>query len=773
MKNTRKSIQPLLGSIAALLLASALPPSAQAGQNWDGNGGVGTNVWTNATNWDADTLPSFALPLNFTTAFKLANTNDNVAGTIMNGIGFDGGAGPFVLSGNLINLASGGVLNNSVNLQTINLALTLSGPNTFGANTANLTFTTLAPIILGGNVLTLQGANTITFNANIDTLPTAGSLVINGGAAAGNGTVAINAPVAGNNYAGPTNVNNGLVTLAGAATTALGTGVLTIGDGTGAQGTAIVRNLAVNMLNNAQSLRIDSDGRYDLNGFSEQVGNIASTGATQANSQIFLGAGVLTTGDVTNTAFQGIISGSGIVTKLGTGVWTLTGANTYLGGTNVSAGTLAIGDVNSGGGSGSTVASAGVGQINVAAAGTLRVDLANGQTLANAIVLTAGSTVNATPSATTNGQTLGGVISGTGTFNQNGPGLTILTKTNTFTGAVNVLAGGLSVGNASTGAVNDFATVGALGNAVTVNGGVPGAFLLVDLQPNESFNHPVTLTGAKDVLIFSSPFAQTVSGLITGLGSVVQLSANTGATAVTNIGNTYSGGTRIGGGTLNINSNSAAVGGGIPAAGPIGTGTLAIFGGGIGTSSAAGGNDNHAIGNLVTINASFGVSHIPNPAGTPLAPAPPAGVPNGAVGTPQVNSIAGGFISDGLTFTNTVTLNGPITMTTNSGFLDFTGAIVGTGGLTFAGNTFTYIGSSAIAGLGATLPAAQTDANNTYTGLTVVNGTAGGTLLLLGKNSGAVAIPGNLQIDSGAWNQHRCRRLPHILRSARHAGRGL
>ena len=119
MKNTRQAITPLLGSIAALLLASALPPSAQAGQNWDGNLGVGTNVWTNNLNWDGpDTLPSFAAPLNFTTAFKLANTNDNVAGTIMNGIGFDGGAGAFVLSGNLITLASGGVLNNSVNLQT-------------------------------------------------------------------------------------------------------------------------------------------------------------------------------------------------------------------------------------------------------------------------------------------------------------------------------------------------------------------------------------------------------------------------------------------------------------------------------------------------------------------------------------------------------------------------------------------------------------------------------------------------------------------------------
>ncbi len=757
MKNTCKAITPLLGSIAALLLASALPPGAQAGQNWTGNAGVGTTVWTNATNWDFGTLPSFATPLNFTTAFKLANTNDNAAGTIMNGIGFDGGAGAFTLGGNLINLASGGVVNNSANNQIVNIPLNFSGANTFAANTANLTFNN--PIITGGNVLTLNGAKTIAITSTIDSVATLGSVVINGsGLNDGVGIVAITSGTS-NNYAGPTNVNNGLVTLNGVGTTLLGTGTLTIGDGTGVQGTAIVRLIGLGeQLNNAQVVVIGSDGRLDLNGNTETVGSIASTGtaAQQALSQIFLGAaGALTTGNATNTSFQGIISGAGgTVTKQGTGVWTLTGANTYTGTTTVPNGTLAIGDVNSGGGSGSTVASAGTGNINVGAAGTLRVDLFGGQALANNIVLTAGSIVNSTPTAAGLGfQTLSGVLSGSSTFNQNGPGRTFLTRTNTFAGPVNVLAGSLSVGNASQLVVNNFATAGAVANLVTVS---TGATLFVDLQANETFGNAVVLNGT-GTLIATSPKAQTISGLITGAGTVNQndnfslpLVPNTGATTLSNTGNTYSGGTRINSGTLNINANNAAVGGGVPVTGPIGTGPLTINGGGIGTSSAAGGNDNHAIGVLVTINGSFGVSHIPNPAGTPLPPAPPAGVPNGAVGIPQVNSIAGGFVSDGLTFTNTTTLNGPITMTTNSGFLDFSGAIVGTGGLTFAGNTFTYLGSAGIGGLGGVLTAGQLDASNTYTGLTIVNGSGLGTLVLLGKTNFATAIPGNLQINSGA-----------------------
>ena len=751
MKNTRKSVTPLIGSIAALLLVSAVLPGAQAGQIWDGNLGVGASAnWTTATNWDLDTLPSLLTPISFTTAFKLTPNNDNPIGTTVNGIVFTPGAGAFTLNGNLINLASGGITNSSANPQIIGtMAITLSGANTIDASTATITINATAPIVTGGFAMTLQGANTITINSTIDAVATLGSLVINGGAADGSGTVAINA-AANNLYAGGTAVNNGLVTVNGVAATALGTGTLTIGNGTGAQGTAIVRNLNNNTLNNAQALSIASDGRYDLNTFSETVGSIASTGATQANSQIFLGtAGALTTGDATNTTFQGIISGdTGTVTKQGTGVWTVTGANSYTGGTTVNAGTLAVGDANAGGGSGSLVAAAGTGIINVGAAGTLRWDLANGQTEFNNMGLVAGSIVNATP-ATGGFQTLAGLIFGAGTLNQNGPGLSILTATNTFVGPVNVLAGSLSVGNASTLAVNNFATAGDTANLVTVNGGVGGSTLRVDLQRNETFANGVTLTGAADRLILASPFAQTVSGQITGLGGVTQGdAANTGATTLTNGGSTYSGGTTITGGTLNLNANNAALGGGAPAVGPMGTGRLTINGGGIGTTTADIGVTKRAIGNLVTLSASFAVSNI---FGAPvLAAAPPAGVPNAGVGAPVVNNLTVGFVADGLTMTNTVTLTAPVTMTTNSGSLDFTGAIVGTGGMTFAGNTFTYLGSVGISGLGGILTAGQLDASNTYTGTTVLNGTAGGTLLVLGKTNNAVAIPGDLQIDSGA-----------------------
>ena len=83
-------------------------------------------------------------------------------------------------------------------------------------------------------------------------------------------------------------------------------------------------------------------------GSSETIGSLAGGGAAGGN--VTLGAGTLTTGTATSTTYAGVISGTGGLTKVGTGVFTLTGNNTYTGTTTVSAGTLEVG---SGGTSGS------------------------------------------------------------------------------------------------------------------------------------------------------------------------------------------------------------------------------------------------------------------------------------------------------------------------------------------------------------------------------------------------------------------------------------
>lgn len=112
--------------------------------------------------------------------------------------------------------------------------------------------------------------------------------------------------------------------------------------------------------------------------------------------------------------YAGTISGTGAVEKTGAGTTILTGANTYTGGTTIIQGTLQLG---AGGTSGSIVG-------NVANNGTLAFNRSDLVTFA-------------------------GIISGTGAVTQDGSGTTVLTSVNTYTGATNVTAGTLAIGDAA------------------------------------------------------------------------------------------------------------------------------------------------------------------------------------------------------------------------------------------------------------------------------------------------------------------------------------
>ncbi len=112
--------------------------------------------------------------------------------------------------------------------------------------------------------------------------------------------------------------------------------------------------------------------------------------------------------------YAGAISGTGAVEKTEAGTTILTGTNTYTGGTTIIQGTLQLG---AGGASGSIVG-------NVTNNGRLafnRSDLV----------------------------TFTGTISGTGAVAQDGSGTTVLTAINSYTGATNVTAGTLAIGDAN------------------------------------------------------------------------------------------------------------------------------------------------------------------------------------------------------------------------------------------------------------------------------------------------------------------------------------
>ena len=176
-----------------------------------------------------------------------------------------------------------------------------------------------------------------------------------------------------NTYTGATAVNEGQLLLGKTALSpyyAIGFGSLTVGDGTGAAGSALVKELGQYQLGSIP-ITVNGDGLLDLNGFYDTVGNnltlndggdvqtgAGGTLAMGANSQITvsstsaystisgnmnLGGGVcavnVASGRLSITA---AVSGSAGITKTGSNQLWLYAANTYGGATIVNQGNVYV-----------------------------------------------------------------------------------------------------------------------------------------------------------------------------------------------------------------------------------------------------------------------------------------------------------------------------------------------------------------------------------------------------------------------------------------------
>ena len=274
-----------------------------------------------------------------------------------------------------------------------------------------------------------------------------------------------------------------------------------------------------------------------------QLGNGGTSGAILGN---VVDNGALTFNRSDTMTLAGQISGSGVVNQIGTGTTVLTGNNSYTGGTTIAAGTLQLGDGGASGAIVGNVANNGVLAFNrsdvvtfagqISGSGVVN-QIGSGTTILTADnTYTGGTTISAGTLQLGNGGTIGailgdvanngalsfnradvqtfpGLISGSGTVNQIGTGTTILTADNAYTGGTTISAGTLQLGN----------------------GGTSGA-ILGDVSNN----------GA---LTFNRADIQTFPGLISGGGTVNQI--GTGTTILT-VNNTYTGGTTISAGTLQL-----------------------------------------------------------------------------------------------------------------------------------------------------------------------------------------------------------------------------
>ncbi len=297
-----------------------------------------------------------------------------------------------------------------------------------------------------------------------------------------------------NTYSGGTRIDAG--TLSASVTGALGSGPVSVAGGAALRfrgaadmGSVTLATQAGGMIDFTDSVTAPNATIVNNAGgtvrLSQLTADGTSIGAISGSGQVQLGAKALTTGTLdTDAEISGVVSGlGGSLVKTGRGTLTLSGANTYTGGTALRQGRLNVGHNQA----------LGTGVLAMDDDTTLGF-AAEGLSIANPILLT-GHNDPVIDTGAFSG-TLAGAITGGGFITKEGTGTLTLSGANTYTGATQVAQGTLRAGAPNTlsagsahsvaaGATLDLAgfdqAVVSLANSGTVSlaGAAPGATLTV------------------------------------------------------------------------------------------------------------------------------------------------------------------------------------------------------------------------------------------------------------------------------------------------------
>jgi len=611
--------------------------------------------------------------------------------------------------------------------------------NTSGAYDAGLETNTAATVsrnlrAQSGNtgVITIGGssASTSTFS---------GSLFLGTSSGSGKGVTLTSAGGGTTTFSGviqdPTGVSGaGLLRTNGAGTVVL-SGVNTYVGGTSIDAGTLSISQSANLGANAGGVTINA-------------GTLAVTSSFSTNRVFTLGdiASAFLINPAQTLTITSAIGGTGALNKNGTGTLTLSGANTYSGGSIINSGTVII---SSNGNLGAAASSA---TINAA---TLEIAASFASTR-NFILGSATSTVQVDP---TLALTANGIFSGTGTFNKTGTGTLVLGGVNTYTGATNVNAGTLrngianvipdtsavTVAGAATYDLNSFSeTIGSLAGGGTVTTGAAGALTL-------------TAGGDNTSTLFSGV-------LQNGSGTVAFTKSGTGTLTLTGA-NTYSGLTTVSGGILLIQSSAAlgtTAGGtsvssgatlGLQSGIAVGAEPLTLNGAGVSSFGALRNlSGNNSFAGAITLASA---STIYSDAGTLTLS---GGIANGgftitfagAGNITQTNPVTGtgglvktdsGILTLGgaNTYSGGSTLNGGITIITGTGNL---GSVAGAATINAAtlevAATFTSPRNFTLGSATSTVQVDSTfvfTANGIFSGAGTLNKTGAGTMVLGGVNT--------------------------------------
>jgi autotransporter-associated beta strand protein len=695
-----------------------------------------------------------------------------------------------VLDGGGLRWASGTTSDISSRLATIG-----AGGGIFDTNGNNVTF---ASALSGAGALTKSGAGTLTLNAastytgaftvSAGTLSLGNSLALQASSVtlSGSGALDVNvisAVTLGNLNATSFALQNDYpaplaLTLGGGNTTATtatafsgagslvktGSGTITLsGANTHTGGTSV----SAGVLQFAAAAALPSTGTLAVGSGATAAFNVGGTGEfTQTDINGMLGSASFQSGsllglDTTNASggqfiFSSAISGSVGLTKLGGNLLTLTGANTYTGGTTVSAGTLAgdtaslQGNITNNAAVNFDQASDGTYAGNISGTGSLTKSSAGNVTLTGTNTYSGGTTINGGTltgnSVSLQGNivdnaaivfnqaatgTYAGVVSGTGTLTKSGAGNLTLGATNTYTGGTVVNGGTLALVNGG--------SAGAIVGSLTVNS---GATLLA--STSNAFGYG-TGTKVDSVAINGGTLNYTGSG---DLGWGIAYTLNSGALLTSNGGVSSTSSASdfsFGGNTsVSVTSGAATIAGHVDLRGDNGIT-----------------NVNFTVASGATLNVTAGISsHAPN------------SVTVGPVGFTKLGAgamiLTGANSYSGTTAINAGTLQAGNASALGSGTISFGGGTLqyGSGITTDFSSRFSTAASqqynidtngnnvtlaTALTSSGGALSKAGSgtltlSAANTYAGGTTVSG---GTLDLI-TGGGTGAIRGALNIGTGA-----------------------
>ncbi|HLM14290.1 MAG TPA: autotransporter domain-containing protein, partial [Reyranella sp.] len=464
---SKKSL-PWLGgkTLVVLLSATALTPWDAFGQTTTWIGTVGSPTgdrWGVNANWSSNTPTPSGTAVFGGSAVTTIDFADNVNGIIFGTLQLNAGAPvyTFQTANSEPQLQGLGIVNNSANAPIFQLSQNAVLTFSNGASAANANFTLVNSRM---NFFNSSSAANSTINGTRGQVnfrnnsSAANAAITNDGgylhffdtSTAGNATIVNNAGQLvffGNSSAGKAVVTtNGYAMIftdsssGGNATIVNNAGELYFFGNSTAGNAAVTTNSGTTIFMESSS---GGSARFITNsGGTFLVANLSSSGMTTGSIEgagsYVLGGKQLTTGSNNqSTTVSGIISGSGgSLVKVGSGTLTLTGANTYSGGTTVSAGTL----------QGTTT--------------SLQGAIAN-----NASVVFDQATSG----------TYTGVMSGTGGLTVQGGGAVTFSGTNTYSGLTTINSGAFNVSGsiASSVTVNNGGTLsgsGTIGGNVTNSG---------------------------------------------------------------------------------------------------------------------------------------------------------------------------------------------------------------------------------------------------------------------------------------------------------------